>query len=125
MYGSFYTNNIHFERALMNITKHALLIFLIPIIQPSFGLSLFLPDGSAQPALKNLLHAFSISVQTPAQVVKETQEKWLRTVNKERWEAEDPYAARKQELMPLFQQLGLVDEIKPIQREYDYVLVMG
>ena len=49
----------------------------------------------------------------------------MRTAGKERWEAEDPYASRKEELMPLFEQIGAIAERKPELKEYDYALIMG
>lgn len=105
--------------------KIALFFFLIPAIHVSFAQSLFLVDGSVQPALKSLLDAFSIRAATPSEIVKETQEKWLRPAGKERWEVDDSYAARKDELMPMFNAIGLTQEKKPSQIHYDYLLLMG
>ena len=82
-------------------------------------------EGKPTPVLAKLLHAFDIEAETSEDIVKATQSKWLRTAGKERWEAEDPYASRKEELLPLFEQIGVISEIKPQQKQYDYVLIMG
>lgn len=82
-------------------------------------------EGKPTPALAKLLQAFDIHAQTPTEIVKATQATWLRTAGKERWEAEDPYASRKEELMPLFEQIGVLSEKKTQRTEYDYALIMG
>lgn len=106
--------------------KHLSVLALLFIpLNYLLSVELFTPEGKAQPALANVLHAFSIAAITPDEIVKETQKAWLRPAGKERWEVDDVYAARKQELMPLFKDLGLVEEKRPLQNIYDYLLVMG
>ena len=96
-----------------------------PAHSPVPPAQVFNSDGKPSSALVQLLHAFGITAETSQEIVKETQAKWLRTPGKERWEAEDPYASFKEELMPLFKQFGAISEIKPLKKEYDYVLIMG
>ena len=62
---------------------------------------------------------------TLANIVEETQNQWLRAAGKERWQVDEILTNRKDELLPLFKQLGLYNEIKPSQKQYDYVLLLG
>jgi hypothetical protein len=103
----------------------ALLLLFITLCLPITGIELFAPHGTPHKTLTTLLSTFKISAQTPTQTMKETQKAWLRPAGKERWEVDDVYGARKQELMPLFKDLGLVEEKRPLQSSYDYLLLMG
>lgn len=58
-------------------------------------------------------------------IVDETQKQWLRAAGKERWQVDEILGSRKQELMPLFKQLGLSNEITPSKNRYDYVILLG
>lgn len=88
-------------------------------------LSIFDTHGKPSNGLRKLLDKFELSAESPQIIVEQTQIKWLRTPGKERWESEDPYAKRKDELMPLFKEIGVVDEINPQEKEFDYILIMG
>ncbi len=82
-------------------------------------------EGKPSTSLSTLLQKFGLAQDTPQIIVDGTQKEWLRTAGKERWESEDPHANLKSELMPLFKEAGVVDEVKPNEKEYDYILVMG
>ncbi len=86
---------------------------------------LFQKDDTATQSLSKLLVAFNILANTQDQIVKATQEAWLRPAHKERWESPNPHGNRKEELMPLFKEIGLVCQVKPSQKEYDFLLIMG
>lgn len=108
------------------VTRHLIFILLVAIFTGHISsIDLFETNGDAHPSITALLRAFSISAQTPTQIMKATQKAWLRPAGKERWEVDDIYGARKAELMPLFKELGLVEEKKPLQNSYDYLLLMG
>jgi hypothetical protein len=62
---------------------------------------------------------------TLTNIVQETQKQWLRAAGKERWQVDEVLAHRKDELLPLFAQLGLCNEVKVSQKKYDYVLLLG
>ena len=109
----------------MKCTRLLLLALLIAPICQIVSIELFTSNGSAHPTLSNLLQTFAITATTPEEIVKETQKAWLRPAGKERWEVDDVYGSRKAELMPLFKELGLVEEIKPLCKSYDYLLLMG
>lgn len=61
-----------------------------------------------------------------ADIVKKTQEQWLRQPGKERWEivAKD-WKKREDEILKLIRSLDLVESISPLQKNYDYLLWMG
>lgn len=110
----------------MKSTHYILLaVFFCAPISSILSIELFSPNGIPNKTLNALLNSFAISAQTPAQIVKETQKAWLRPAGKERWEVDDVYTARKEELMPFFKDLGLVEEKKPSHASYDYLLLMG
>lgn len=90
-------------------------------------LNLFVLDNECKPSagLRKLLEAFALKQGNAQTIVNETQKAWLRTSGKERWEAEDLYENRKINLMPLFEEVGLILEIKPQGKEYDYLLIPG
>lgn len=58
-------------------------------------------------------------------IVEATQKQWLRSAACERWEMGDQFEELRAQLVPLFMQLGMLDEIRPTKSEYDYVVVLG
>jgi len=56
-----------------------------------------------------------------------TQAKWMRGEGLQRWQQEDSEEMQKNraELMEVVQQLGVMDEIKPLKEKYDGALVLG
>lgn len=62
---------------------------------------------------------------TLAGIVKATQQAWLRPAGKERWEMEDIFSAQKEQILPLIKRLGMIDEIKPTDKYYNYAIVLG
>lgn len=71
--------------------------------------------------LQELLSLFDISIEN---AVSETQKQWLQK-GKERWEFDRRFEEMRPKLWPLFEKLGLLDEIEPEQTSYDYALVLG
>ena len=114
----------------MNISFKEVILTILIIASPIIAMEnlkespLFL-NGKAVKPLEELLVKFDIHETALATVTSKTQEKWLRTAGKERWEAQDPYAHLKSELMPLFSKLNLINEIKPNQKHYNYLLILG
>jgi hypothetical protein len=55
------------------------------------------------------------------------QRDFLRPKGKERWEIvlNPAYESKKEVLMPLLKELGLLDEVLPTQKNYDYIVVNG
>jgi len=75
--------------------------------------------------LQKLLEYFGISKDVPfSQVLFETQKLWLQK-GKERWEFDARYESLKPQLWPLFEEMGLLKQIKPKKSRYDYALVHG
>jgi hypothetical protein len=82
------------------------------------------------PALVELLSKTGIKHDgTLADIVTQTQKQqpdgWIRPAGSERFNMVDMYVERKDELRPLFQRVGLLDEVKPKQKSYDYGIVHG
>lgn len=98
---------------------------------------LFTPNNDCSPALYELLEktvpASSVEQVKKAKdklkaLVEVTQAKqpvgWVRT-KQIRWETEQFHNQNRDQLMPLLTTLGVVDEVKPTQKEYDYALVVS
>ncbi len=96
-----------------------------PEMHPHSQTQLFDQNDQPIPALAELLEKFDLHPQSRQELVAQTQKAWFRTAGKERWEAENPYESRKQELMPLFKKMGLVNAIQPQLQKYDYLLISG
>lgn len=61
---------------------------------------------------------------TPAELVLETQRLWTQK-DKERWNFDKRYEPLKDQLWPIFQEMGLVDDLKPAKKHYKHALVLG
>jgi hypothetical protein len=113
----------------MKIFNKLLLLFLAINLSTQQGVAvqLFSNDGAPHPALTQLLQIFSIDAKKPEEIVQETQKAWLRPADKERNDLIDTpeLVALKSILMSLFKKLGLLQQIDPNQKEYDYILIMG
>ncbi len=86
-----------------------------------------LVDENAHPKvpLSQLLFLLNVPHEnTLDSIVAATQKRWLQT-GKERWEFQELEEEKKQQLIPLFEQIGLFDESRASFNEYDYALVYG
>jgi hypothetical protein len=83
------------------------------------------PDNKPTPALTDLLFFFNQPLMNFSELVAYTQREWLRKPGLERWQVEEKYEESRQILIPLFQKLGMIDNVKPIKKEYCYVLILG
>jgi hypothetical protein len=92
-------------------------------------LSKFIITSDLKPtrALKKVLAYFSINPELSFEhLVAETQKQWLRPPDSERWQLQETASkSEKKQLMHLFESIGLVSAIAPIQLQYDYILFMG
>ena len=62
---------------------------------------------------------------TLGSVVEATQKDWLRKAGTERWEMDNAREELKPALEPLFQKLGIIDEVAPKAKQYTYGLILG
>ncbi len=62
---------------------------------------------------------------TLGSVVEATQKGWLRKAGTERWEMDNAREELKPALEPLFQKLGIIDEVAPTAKQYTYGLILG
>ncbi len=87
---------------------------------------LFDARGIPSQALIRLLDVLQVSHErTIESMVNATQKTLLRPAGAERWEAEDRYGEKKPKLMPLFDQLGMIQKKVPSQQHYAYVVLLG
>ncbi len=85
-----------------------------------------LHDGKPTPALSNILELTHIEHDgTLSSIVQETQASWLRKPGQERWQMEDTNQAFSDKLRPAFQELGILDEVTPSCKNYDYAVLLG
>lgn len=70
---------------------------------------------------EELFHIFGIN---PIDSVRETELLW-RQQGKERWDYESRYEYLKPQVWPLFEEMGLVQAIKPSRTHYDGVIIFG
>lgn len=87
---------------------------------------LFNKDRQPTQALLDVLQATNINHDgTLNSIYVETQKSWLRTANKERWENETVLTINHDNPSELLQKLGLIQEIKPTQKHYNHVILLG
>lgn len=67
---------------------------------------------------------FKIFDIPPTEMVESTQRLWMQQ-GKERWHFEKRYEHLRPQLWPLFEEMGMIDEIEPAKSHYDTVLVLG
>lgn len=111
--------------------RHTFLLFLLTVFLPlfsetpkAFASSLLTKEATSTPALSQLLQLFDIPQENLDQIVRDTQKSWLQ-YGKERWEFEDLAEDKRAVLLPLFQQIGLIDEVQAHSQEYDFALIHG
>ncbi len=76
--------------------------------------------------LLDMLDNFGVSHDgTLSSIVAQTQKQWLRKKGLERWQIEDTFKNKKDEMSAWFYQVMAIQEIKPSLMSYDYLLVMG
>ncbi|MBS0615485.1 MAG: hypothetical protein JSR58_02915 [Verrucomicrobia bacterium] len=88
---------------------------------------LFLWSGEIiTPTLLDLLKTMEVSHDgTLPSIVQATQAKWLRPANKERWEVDELYADKREEILSAADKLGFIQEYAPQKKHYDYAIVLG
>lgn len=98
-----------------------LLFLLVVAWLPLFCAEQLFPS----PALEKLLNVLDVSHGPDLQsVVDATQKRWLQK-NKERWEFEKRDEDKKDLLLPIFRELGMIDTVDASCTMYDYALVYG
>src|ERR1700733_7069400 len=99
--------------------------YTMEIMQDHFSFSSLLFDqrGTPTSALLTVLKKYGICATDRATIVKETQEKFLRKPGTERYQIEGN-APIEQQLAP-FKLLNMADTIKPMDHNYEYLLVLG
>ncbi len=84
------------------------------------------PRGNPTKQLLDLLAFLHIQHDgTLESIVQATQKEWLRQAGKERWQVEEKYAELHEQLMPYLEKVITLQEIKPLQKQYDYAVILG
>ncbi len=82
--------------------------------------------GAPSKQLQQLLSLFEIAHDNSLKdIVEKTQKAFLRQAGKERWEIADQTNHEKDQAIQLLNNLGLVQEVTPMQQEYEYALILG
>lgn len=87
----------------------------------SFFISVNKPTDTFEELLKH--HSIVYQTETLDDIVKATQQCWLRTGNSERWHLEKTEADPKS--IELFKKLQLIDAIEPLNSTFDYAVIFG
>jgi hypothetical protein len=88
-------------------------------------------DGSYSNALREIIKKYGLSTdETLTDLVEKTQKSqadggWIRQPGKERWEIEKMDVGNATWHFECFTGLGLIDEVKPLKKQYRYALVFG
>ncbi len=93
----------------------------------NFSYSLLTKDDKPTQNLQNILTFFGIQpTLSLTELIQETQKKWLRPSDNERWHlSETLSAAQRNNAHRLFEKIGMVYPITPSQKKYCYLLFMG
>jgi hypothetical protein len=82
-------------------------------------------DQPSQPLL-TLLELLEIKHDgTLQEIVEKTQELWLRKPGTERWHMQDTYPDKRNEILALLDQIGVLKAKIPSKSHYDYILFHG
>lgn len=74
---------------------------------------------------EELYRVFDIPSSAPQEEILETIQRLWMQQGKERWQFENKYEELRPQIWPLFQQIGMVDAIRPTKSHYETVLVFG
>ncbi len=116
----------------MNITSIVCsILFMTTSLSASLlHTNLITPDKKPTPALLALLSICGIDhdgslAAIIAATQKEQPEGFLRPKNKERWQVTSYLAAKEKAIQAECMALNMVKEIKPIHRDYEYIILFG
>ncbi|MDR3647192.1 MAG: hypothetical protein P4L22_06640 [Candidatus Babeliales bacterium] len=83
-------------------------------------------DGTPTQALLDILEATKVEHNgTLSNIVKLTQEKWIRKPSTERWQMEEIDGLDKNAMLEKLNKINSVKEVAPQEEHYDYVLLLG
>lgn len=99
-------------------------LFLLAICLCSLTFALPIQDRKIDPiALSQLGNA--LDIPSDADIVVETQKRWLRKPNQERWEIADLSPDQRLFVLNWATEQGLFTSWKPVLKEYDKALILG
>jgi|GEM_PF-2546091 len=82
--------------------------------------------GFAKADVEQVLNITGLTYDgTVEDLIAVTQKGWLGAAQKERWEYEKIQEDKRDQLLPLFKKMGLVDAWEKHEKNYDYIFSMG
>lgn len=90
----------------------------------SLAFSLPIQDRRIEPAALSQLQV-ALGIREDADVIAETQKRWLRGPNQERWEIAELSSEQKLFVLNWAKEQGLFTAWKPASKEYDKALILG
>lgn len=100
-------------------------------MQDKYLNNLVYEDHTPKPALVEALTLTNIThdntLKDIVAKIQFTQDRggWLRPISKERWETDEIIADKRDLLLPIFDHLGILQEVTPSRNYYDYALLLG
>jgi len=89
-------------------------------------LKLLTPEQNPRKALLDLLELCNIKHDGSVKdIIEKTQHAWLCTPGTERWQPDSPEKISLLIVLPSLEKLGMLQEVTPSHKEYDYVLIFG
>lgn len=99
-------------------------LFLLAICLLSITFADPIQDRKIAPAALKELASF-LQIPEDADLIAETQKRWLRKPGQERWEMSEIASEQKAFVLNWAKQQGLLDPWKPLDRHYDKALILG
>lgn len=83
-------------------------------------------NGLVCPQVTEILKLTDVQTDgTLSDIVAKTQALWLRKPGQYRWEMDKLTTKHDQQLQKLFHEMHMYDEIKPIKKHYNYLMILG
>ncbi len=108
------------------VVSAAIVNYITPIqditTRVNLGETVFSKTLTPSPILLSLLKQENIQFNDYTDILKQTQSKWLRQANTERWDIKD---SKTHKYDKYFKELGMVNPLYPTTKKYTYVAILG
>ncbi len=106
--------------------KAVLLFFLLCTHSAQARIELVLPGDKPHPYLVELFTVLGLQHEgTASHMSQVASENLRRKGTQERWEMQEIYQEKRDQLMPILEKLGVLYEVHPSLSYYDYILIHG
>ena len=108
-------------------TKKIKAVLFIGMLNMFLSLEVLADRQELVKQLDNLLDTFNIPHKSDFSSMIDATQRWRRTPGQERWQLPDINIndQTKAKVTALLKSIGVIDELKPSQQEFDYVLLLG